>query len=119
MAMEFAAIGFVQKNAPTVPVPTLLEHYVDETVSRSYTLVSSVSGADLNEAWRTLNDQQKFDVFNQVAEHIHTLAQLKSDKLQSVDNKWVFEPFLSIQPGLRSGGKSSLENMLLNPDETR
>lgn len=96
MGMEFAAIEFVQEKAPTVPVPTILEHYVDETAHLSYTLISSIPGTDLNETWITLDQQQKFDIVNQVAKHIHTLAQLKSEKLQSADKKWNKEPFLSL-----------------------
>lgn len=118
MGSEKAAIEFVQKNAPSVPVPTVLEYYVDEMVYRSYTLLLSVSGVDLNVTWKTLNKRQKLDVANQVAKHIHTLAQFKSDKLQSVDQKWVFEPFLSIQPRLRSC-RSTVKDFLLNPDESQ
>lgn len=48
--MEFPALEFVQENAPTVPVPTVLEHYVDGTAHLSYTLISSTPGSDLNES---------------------------------------------------------------------
>ncbi len=82
MGLEFAAIELVQEKAPTVPVPAVLGHYVDETPRRSYTLLLSVPGEDLNEEWQTLKDQQNHDVLYQVAGHVHSLAQLQSEKLE-------------------------------------
>ncbi len=61
-------------------VPTVLEHYVDETARRSYKLLLSVPGEDLNEARQTLKEQKKHDALYQVAEHVHSLAQLQSEK---------------------------------------
>lgn len=51
MGMEFATIQLVQEKAPTVPVPTVFAHYIDETANRSYLLISSIAGTDLNETW--------------------------------------------------------------------
>ncbi len=52
--MEYTTIQFVQKKAPEVPVPSVLEPYVDETAHRSFLLISSIPGEDLNEAWKRL-----------------------------------------------------------------
>ena len=60
--MEYATIQFVQEKALEVPVPTILEHYVDETAHRSFLLISSIPGEDLNEAWKTLDNDQKNEV---------------------------------------------------------
>lgn len=86
--MEYAAIQFVQEKAPEVLVPRVLEHYVDVTAHRSYLLISSIPGEDLNEAWKTLNDDQKNEIVEQVAKHIDTLSKLTSKRLESADRKW-------------------------------
>lgn len=98
LAMEFATIEFVQKNAPSVPVPIVLEHYVNKIAYRSYLLTSNIPGTDLNDAWKTFEDKQKYDVTNQIAEHIYILVELNSERLKSADKKWIFEPFLAISP---------------------
>ncbi len=76
-----------------------MDHYsiaLYSTTPRSYTLLLSVPGEDLNKAWPRLNDQQYHDVVYQVAGHVHTLAQLQSEKLESADKKWMFEPWLML-----------------------
>lgn len=121
-AREFANIQFVQEKAPTVPIPTVLEHYVDEMACRSYLLVSSIPGVDLNETWKTLTFKQKSDILIEVAEHIHTLAKLTSEKLQSADKKWIIEPYLSVQPKLErdlTSPEDRLSTCLVNPDESQ
>lgn len=117
--MEYATIEFVKEKAPKILVPTVLGHSIHETVHLSYLLVSSIQGTDLNETWKTLKDQQEVDVVNQIAEHIHSLAQLKREKRQSADNKWIKESFLSLQPGLgiEASPEDDLLGELLNPDE--
>lgn len=67
MGMKYATIEFVQTYAPKVPVPTLVQHYVDITAKISFLLISSISGEDLNEAWKTLNSNQKNEIVEQVA----------------------------------------------------
>lgn len=91
---EAAAIKFVQENALSVPVPVVLEHYVDSQEGRSYTLLLSVPGEDLNEVWKSFSSEQKESVIQQVAEHIDTLAQLKNDRLVSAGGEMVLEPYL-------------------------
>lgn len=117
--MEFAAIEFVQEKRPTLPMPTVLEHYVDEMAHLSYTLISSIPGVDFNETWITLNQEQKADIVNQVAEHIHTLAQLKSEELQSADKKWIKEPFLSLHQSIYASIEDNFLNKLLSPTESK
>ena len=77
-----------------MPVPTVLEHYVDQQEGRAYTLLSSVPGEDLNELWKILPSEQQKNVVHQVAEHIDTLAQLKNDRLVSAEGEMVLEPYL-------------------------
>lgn len=48
----------VQRGAPSVLVPTVLERYVDGQACRSYTLLSKISGEDLNEAWIKLEEEK-------------------------------------------------------------
>lgn len=91
---EAAAIKFVQENALSVPVPAVFEHYVDSQEGRSYTLLLSVPGEDLNEVWKSFSSEQKESVIQQVAEHIDTLAQLKNDRLVSAEGEMVLEPYL-------------------------
>ena len=91
---EAGAIKFVQQHAPSVPVPTVLESYVDPLAGRSYTLLLSVPGDDLNEVWKTLTFEQQNSLIQQVAEHIDTLAHLKNDKLVSAEGEMIFEPWL-------------------------
>lgn len=107
--LESTAIKLVQKKAPTVPVPTILEHYVDKTACRSYILLSNIPGINLNEAWQTLSKNQKVDVVNQVAQHIHTLAKLGGKRLKSAEGKWVPSPRLDFQLG-----KENLEDTKQN-----
>ena len=82
MGLEFTAIELVQDKAPTLLVPAILRHYVDETPRQSYTLLLSVPSEDMNEEWQTLKEQQNHNVLYQVAEHVHSLAQLPSEKLE-------------------------------------
>lgn len=96
---EARTIKFVQSNAPSVPVPTVLENYVDTMARRSYLLTAIVPGEDLNDVWKSLDKEQKRDVSKQIAEHIHTLAQFKSDRLASAEGKTLYEPYLSGGPG--------------------
>lgn len=121
MGMEYATIEFVQKHAPKVPVPTVLEHYVDTTVNRSFLLTSSIPGEDLNEAWKTLNSDQKNKILEQVANHIDTLSKLTSERLESADKKWLMEPFLALRPliGDEISKEDKLFSNLLNPDESK
>lgn len=98
MGMEYATIEFVQKNASEVPVPTVLQHYVDKTANRSFLLMSSIPGEDLNKAWKTLNSNQKNEIVEQVANHIDTFSKLKSERLESADRKWLRELFLTLRP---------------------
>lgn len=91
---EAAAIKFVQQNAPSVPVPTVLEHYVDPQANRSYTLLLSVPGEDLNDLWKDLPYEKQNSVIQQVAEHIDTLAQLKNDRPVSAEGGMIKEPWL-------------------------
>lgn len=91
---------------------------------RSYLLVSSIPGVDLNETWKTLTFKQRSDIVIEVAEHTNTLAKLTNEKLQSADNKWVIEDFLSIQPEsewdlVRPSPEDQLSTSLLNPDESQ
>lgn len=102
-AKGFANIQFVQEKAPTVPIPKVLKHYLDEIACRSYRLVSSIPGVDLNKTWKTLTFKQKSGIVIEVAEHIHTLAKLTSQKLQSADQKWIIENFPPVQPEIRVG----------------
>lgn len=91
---EAAAIKFVQENALSVPVPAVLEHYVDSQKCRSYTLLLSVPGKDLNDVWKSFSSEQKESVIQQVVAHIDTLAQLKNDRLVSAEGQMVLEPYL-------------------------
>lgn len=89
---------------------------------RSYLLVSSIPGVDLNETWKTLTFKQRSDIVIEVAEHTNTLAKLTNEKLQSADKKWVIEEFLSVQPEsewdlVRPSPEDQLSTSLLNPDE--
>lgn len=90
---------------------------------RSYLLVLSIPGVDLNETWKTLTYKQRSDIVVEVGRHIHTLAKLTSEKLQSADKKWVIEPYLSIQPELSNfiirSPENRLSTFLLNPDESQ
>lgn len=52
---------------------------------------------------KRLTFKQKSDIVIEVAEHIHTLAKLTSEKLPSADKKWIIENFLSVQPEIRVG----------------
>lgn len=79
-----------------MPVPIVLEHYVDQQAGRSYTLLSYVPGEDSDEAWKELNEGQQKKVLNQIAEHIHTLAKLSSDRLSNAEEGLVWEPYLCL-----------------------
>ena len=112
---EAANIKFVQQNAPSVPVPKVLEHYVDPQAGRSYTLLLSVPGEDLNEVWKILSYEQQDSVLQQVAEHIDTLAQLKNDRPISAEGEMIQEPWLQ-----RSNPKTPLElRGLLDPSKSK
>lgn len=125
MGMEYAAIQFVQEKAPEIPVPTVLQHYVDESAHRSFLLISNIPGEDLNEAWKTLNSDQKNAIVKQVAQHIDILSKLTSERLESADKKWLCEPFLSLRPLVKSdtigaiSQEDELISELLNPDESK
>lgn len=120
MGMEYATIEFVQKNASEVPVPTVLQHYVDKTANRSFLLMSSIPGEDLNEAWKTLNSNQKNEIVEQVANHIDTLSKLTSERLESADRKWLREPFLTLRPLFGEiSREDELRSNLLNPNESK
>ncbi len=125
MGMEYATIQFVQEKAPEVPVPTVLQHYVDEIAHRSFLLISSIPGEDLNETWKTLNSDQKNKIVEQVAKYIDTLSKLTSERLESADRKCLWEPFLALRPiaGSYLIGAISKEDILLsellNPDESK
>lgn len=43
--------------------------------------------------WKILPFEQQKNVIHQVAEHIDTLAQLKNDRLVSVEGEMVLEPY--------------------------
>lgn len=126
---EAATIEYVQKKAPSIPVPTVLAYYIDKIARRSYILISSLPGIDLNDAWKLLNHQQKIDVSIQVVEYIDILSGCTSEKLQTADEKWVNEPFLSLQMlsrSLQRGRPSSEINQeenllwdLLDPDKSQ
>lgn len=66
-------------------MPTVLEHYVNQTASRSDILTSSLPGIDLNDVLKTLKDKQRYNISNQVVEYIYTLAELTRKKIQSID----------------------------------
>lgn len=51
---EAAAIEFVQKNAPSMPMLTVLEHYIEPLANRSCTLLLNIPGKDLDKVWKNL-----------------------------------------------------------------
>lgn len=124
MGLEYATIQFVRENTPEIPTPTVLQHYVDESAHRSFLLISSIPGEDLNEAWKTLNGNQKNEIVEQVAKCIDTLSKLTSERLESADKKWLWEPYLATRQVLLSypttaiNTKEVLCSNLLNPDES-
>lgn len=125
MGMEYATIQFVQEKAPEVPVPKVLQHYVDKTAKRSFLLISSIPGEDLNEAWKTLNSNQKNEIVEQVANCIDSLSRLTSERLESADKKWLREPHLAPRRVLMSYPSTAINtekvlcSKLLNPDESK
>ena len=96
-------------------MPEVLEHYIDPQAGRSYTLLLSVPGEDLNEVWKILPYEQQDSVLQQVAEHIDTLAQLKNDRPISAEGELIQEPWLQ-----RSNPKTPLElRGLLDPSKSK
>lgn len=125
MGIEYATIQFVQEKAPEVPVPTVFQHYVDETAHRSFLLISSIPGEVLNKAWITLNSNQKNEIVEQVANCIDTLLKLTSERLERADIKWLREPHLAPRQVLTSYPSTEINtekvlcSKLLNHDESK
>lgn len=75
----------------------------------------------MNEAWKTLNSDQKNEIVEQVANHIDTLSKLTSERLESADKKWLMKPFLALRPliGDAISKEDELFSNLLNLDESK
>ncbi|MCJ1246034.1 hypothetical protein MMC30_003238 [Trapelia coarctata] len=83
VSSEAETMKFVQKNAPSVPIPELYYYWVDQAWQRSFLLMRRVPGQPLDDAWEKLTPTQR----NQIA--IETLAQFTSTRLESVDGQGV------------------------------
>lgn len=82
----------------------------------SYFLILNIPGIDWSEIWKTLKDQQKVDVLDQVTKHVHSFINLKSEQIQSANSTWSIS-LTFLQPGLSL--KDNLLSKLLNLDESQ
>lgn len=79
----------------------------------------------MNEAWKTLNNDQKNEIVEQVVKHIDALSKLISKRLESANKKWLWEPYLALRLVLKSypstaiSTENKLRSELLNPDESK
>ena len=88
---EAETLKFVQKNAPSVPVPESYYYWVDEAWQRCFLLMRRAPGQSLDDAWGKLTDLQRRKIAEEVATHIETLAKFTSTRLESADGKGVRE----------------------------
>jgi len=107
----------VRRHALSVPVPTVLNYYVDEELSLSHTLELRVPGDDLNTTWEDLNEKQRTDVVYQVATYIDTLAQMRNNCMVSAGGKMICEPFL-LRLSSSSNTSMKLDSELLHPNHS-
>lgn len=119
MGIEYATIQFVHENAPEVPVPTVLQHYVDEAAHRSF-LVKTWTKCIKH--WIAA---KRLEIVEQVANCIDTLSKFTSQKLENADKKWLWEPYLAPRqvlmcyPSTAINTENALCGELLNPDESK
>ncbi|KAJ6180782.1 hypothetical protein N7519_011243, partial [Penicillium mononematosum] len=79
---ESETIKFVQKMAPQVPIPEVINSWVDR--ERSFLVLKRVPGITLRDAWGTMSATQQDSILNEVVYSCERLASITSERLQNV-----------------------------------
>ena len=85
MQSEAANILFAQKNAPTIPVPSVIHYWVDRSWHRSFFLMRRVSGEPLYDAWPRLSKHEIQQIATEVASYAEILAKFTSPRVETLD----------------------------------
>lgn len=92
---ENETIRFVARNAPCIPIPEVVDSWVDHDWNRSFLILKRVGGQTLRDAWPQLSPAQTSQIANQVAKYCSELARITSRTFRSATRRGVLEPFLT------------------------
>lgn len=84
-AAEPAAMQLIRKEAPSVPVPEVFHHWRDEVWFCHFTLMRQVPGMDIGSVWFALAPEHQQRLAEEVAVHMHTVAQITTETSQRAD----------------------------------
>ncbi|KAJ6126091.1 hypothetical protein N7471_010584 [Penicillium samsonianum] len=90
---ECDTIKFIQKMVPKVPVPEVINSWVDG--DRSFLVLKRVPGITLRDAWETMSAVQQESILDEVVHMCDLLASVTSGRLQNVNGGPVLESYLA------------------------
>ena len=94
MQSEAANVLFVQKNAPTIPVPSVIHYWIDHSWHRSFFLMRRAPGEKLLDVWPRLSKSEIKQIATEVASYAKILAQFTSQRVETLDGYGINENWL-------------------------
>ena len=82
---EPATMQLIRKEAPSVPVPEVLHHWRDEVWFCHFTIMRKLPGRPICDMWYALDPKHQQRLVEEVAVHMHTVAQIQSETSQRAD----------------------------------
>ena len=83
--LESKTIEFVKAKVPSIPVPEVIYHWVDESWNRSFIIMKRAPGQGLEQVISQLTQAQLENVARQIARYMKELAQYISPRFETVD----------------------------------
>ena len=83
--LESKTIEFVKAKVPSIPVPEVICHWVDESWNRSFIVMKRAPGQGLDTVLSQLTQAQLGNVARQIACYMKELTQYTSPRFETVD----------------------------------
>lgn len=96
MDLESETLAFVAANFPHIPIPEVVDSWLDREQNRTFLLMKRVNAPTLDKAWPSLSLDQKHQIATTIAHYLRDLATLQSPLFQSATGRGLLEPFLKV-----------------------
>ncbi|KAI9652185.1 MAG: hypothetical protein M1831_007166 [Alyxoria varia] len=96
MEKEEATINFVKENT-CINVPKVIQAWIEEPLNRSFLITQQMNGQTLQQAWKSLTEEQHKQIASTIASFIEILSAFTSDRFQSVTGAGVADDHLNVE----------------------
>jgi hypothetical protein len=94
LQLESETLAFIREHFPTIPIPEVLFSWVDESINRSFLIMTRIHARTLEVAWPSLSPQQRSNIAKEVARYTTLVATKTSSRFQTVSGRGVAKPWL-------------------------